>query len=264
MSNRAAPAPPTQIPTTYQGDFLRTELKSLDFLVDPKFRRAYQRGMNSGHHIGRPPGSTEDIHVEFRVYMLLWAAQHALHVPGNFVECGVNTGMCSLAICDYLGWNELDRHFYLLDTFQGIPEEQMLPRERQPRTAENQAFYSECFARAEDNFRPFQRTHLIRGKVPDTLDQVPDEPIAYLHLDMNIALPEVHALAALWPRVSAAGVVMLDDYGWAPYRAQKVALDELTATLGVPVATLPTGQGLIIKPPPRDRAAGERLRGVNA
>src|SRR5882672_10236380 len=87
---------------SYLADALAVWHKSVDFLHDPRFVSAYRRGMDSGHHIGRAPGSTEDLHIEWRVHVLLWAAQHASELQGDFVECGVNTGMYSLAICEYL------------------------------------------------------------------------------------------------------------------------------------------------------------------
>lgn len=101
--------------------------------------------MNSGHHIGRPPGSDLDLHIEWRVHVLLWAASQALLVEGDFVECGVNTGIYSLAICDYLDFNATGRSFWLFDTFCGIPEEQLAQRERElGRMEENTAWFSEC------------------------------------------------------------------------------------------------------------------------
>jgi hypothetical protein len=36
----------------------------VDFLTDPRFVAAYRRGMASGDHISREPGSDDDIHIE--------------------------------------------------------------------------------------------------------------------------------------------------------------------------------------------------------
>ena len=105
---------------SYKGDFLAAYYKNMAWLKDPKFVRAYAKGMDSGHKMGRPKGSQKDIHIEWRVHMILWAAQHAMQLEGDFVECGVNTGILSLAVCDYLNFEKLaDRKFWLFDTFQG-------------------------------------------------------------------------------------------------------------------------------------------------
>src|ERR1051325_5092499 len=75
------------------------------------FREAYRRGLAASHGF--------DPEFEWRVHIALWAASASLHVPGDFVECGVNAGFISSAIMQKLRWNTLDRKFYLIDTFSG-------------------------------------------------------------------------------------------------------------------------------------------------
>src|SRR5262245_60087830 len=131
---------------SYSEDCLTVWHKNVDFLVDPRFMAAYQRGMDSGHHISRPPGSDEDIHIEWRVHVLLWAATHAANLEGDFVECGVNTGIFSLAVCQYLDFNRTGKSFYLFDTFCGIPVEQMTEEEKSlGGVEENRSMFSECY-----------------------------------------------------------------------------------------------------------------------
>jgi hypothetical protein len=203
--------------------------------------------MDSGHQIMRPPGSREDIHIEWRVMMACWLAAHSKRLVGDFVECGVNTGITSLAICEYINFNTLDRTFYLFDTYQGIPESSMSSREREARLRENKMMYPDCFEQATRNFAPFPRARLIRGQVPDSLTTVSIEACAYLHLDMNVAKPERAAIEHFWPKMPSGAPVLLDDYGWMPYREQKESLDDFAKIHGVEIMTLPTGQGLLIK-----------------
>lgn len=206
--------------------------------------------MDSGHHIARPPGSDEDLHIEWRLHVLLWAASQALRLPGDFVECGVNTGIFSLAICDYVDFNSSSKSFWLFDTFDGIPEDQVNERERNlGRLAENSAWYSDCYEVAAANFAPFPRANLIRGRVPETLGTVEIDRVAYLSLDLNIVEPEVAAFEFFWEKLSPGAPIVLDDYGWSGHRPQKEALDVLAAERGIEILTLPTGQGLAIRPP---------------
>ena len=234
---------------SYYGDKLMTWGKSVAFLNDPDFSAAYQRGMNSGHHIGRVPGSTTDIHIEWRVHVLLWAAWHARHLPGDFVECGVNTGICSLAVCEYLDFNSLNKSFWLFDTFAGIPIDQVTEREKKlGRLEENKMMYSDCYATALHNFSPYPKAHLIRGKVPETLHDVDIDAVCYLSIDMNIVEPEIAAIEFFWDKLSAGALVILDDYGGTSYVAQHEAMNAFAASKNVKICELPTGQGLLIKP----------------
>jgi hypothetical protein len=235
-------------PPQYDSDHLAVWGRNLGFLEDKRFRSAYQRGIHSGHRIGEVYGLGDDLGIEWRVHVCCWAASHAKHLPGDFVECGVNTGIYSLAICEYIDFNATGKRFWLFDTYEGIPEHQMSERERQLRISENARMYPNCFDRARENFRPFPNAVLVKGTVPESLPSAAIDRICYLSLDMNIAKPERAAIAYFWPKLSHGAIVVVDDYGWQGYEEQKAAMDEFAGSVGVEVLTLPTGQGLIVRP----------------
>jgi O-methyltransferase len=83
--------------------------------------------------------------------------------------------------------------------------------------------------------------------VPQSLEGTAPATIAFLHVDMNNAAAELGALEMLFDRVAASGAIVLDDYGWTGYRAQKEVEDQFFAARGYSVLELPTGQGLVIK-----------------
>ena len=214
------------------------------FLNDTRFRTAYKTGIASGHRIC-PPG---DLHIEWRVYVCCWAAEHALCLAGDFVECGVSTGIVSRAVASYVDFGRHDRRFWLIDTFDGIPLDQASPEVRRLAESKNERHYFDCSADVRAHFAPLGNVEVVKGRVPDVLPSLPIERVAYLHIDMNIAAPEVAAAEHFWGRLVRGAVIVLDDYGSRAHAAQKVALDEFAVRHGVAVLTLPTGQGLLIKP----------------
>jgi O-methyltransferase len=226
----------------YDADGLATYGKNVGWRNVPGFQEAYSLGARSGHKF---PGISH----EWRVHIACWAAAHALHIDGDLVECGVNTGCDSLAICKYLDIDSVGRTFWLFDTYRGIPLQQASTKEIGKATAYNEIYYEECFELAKKNFAPFKSARLVRGLVPETLSQFPvDRRVAYLHLDMNLAAPELAAIRFFWPKLSHGAVVLLDDYAWQGHEAQYDAMNDFAASVGVRIATLPTGQGLIIRP----------------
>jgi O-methyltransferase len=234
---------------TYVSDGLATWNKSVDFLERPRFQSAYQRGMNSGHSIGRTAGSTHDIRIEWRVAICCWAGWHARQLPGDFVECGTNTGILSLALCDYVDFNSTGKAFWLFDTFAGAPAEQFNAQERSLSAGGTiTATYSDCYELAKRNFAPFPTAHLVRGKIPDTLGEVEIDQVAYLSIDLNLEYPERAALEHFWPKLVPGGIVVFDDYGWLQHRSQKDSHDAFARAHGVEIFALPTGQGLLLKP----------------
>ena len=55
------------------------------------------------------------------------------------------------------------------------------------------------------------------------------------------------ALEYFWERLVPGALVLFDDYAYRGYEAQKRALDALARRRDVPIASLPTGQGLLIR-----------------
>jgi O-methyltransferase len=249
-----APFAPPSPDSVYEGEdsyddgTMKMGGRNVDFLTEPRFVEANQAGLNAGMQFTWP-GTDNVIDMPWRVHIACWAARHAVHLHGDLVECGVHTGGLSLAICKYIDFNSTGKAFYLFDTFTGIPAEQMSEEEMPFRLDENQAYYrDDSYETAVKNFEPYPGVRLIRGRVPDTLPEVEIGAVSYLSLDMNIAAPEVAALEFFWPKLTVGAIVLLDDYGWTHYRPQKVALDKFAAKQDVEIATLPTGQGLLIKP----------------
>lgn len=263
VKQRLTPSPPSPIeietppgshwppphPPLFYADGLAVWHKHPSFVDEEKFQRAYQRGMQSGHHIAREKGSSTDLHVEWRIHVLLWAAMRGAKIPGDFVECGVNTGIYSLAICDYLDFNTLSKRFWLFDTFEGIPGDQMSRDEiLQGAPERSRVCYSDCHELVKANFSPWPQAIPVRGRVPETLTTVNIESVAYLSIDMNIVYPEIEAIKHFWPKLSSGACVVLDDYGWMVHSAQKAAFDAFASEAGVSILNLPTGQGLMFKP----------------
>ncbi|MBV8616279.1 MAG: class I SAM-dependent methyltransferase [Acetobacteraceae bacterium] len=235
---------PVLLQYSYNGCGLRAFGKTTDFLADERFGRALARGLSSG---GKKLGHIDDN--RWIVHVALWAATQAARLPGDFVECGVDTGLLSMAVCEWLGFNQLDKDFWLFDTFRGIPEEQMTEAERAGIGGwHNRESYEECFGRARQNFAPWPRCRLVRGAVPESLAAFPpDRGVAYLSIDMNIVLPEIAALEFFWDRLVPGAVVLLDDYGWATHHAQREAFDAFTRDRGAMILSVPTGQGILIR-----------------
>jgi len=235
------------VPEGYAQDGLMS-VHSHAFMRDPAFIRAYERGV-------RAIGGTDTYRWHWRVHVGLWAARIAASLEGDFVECGVNRGFLSSAIMEYLDWNSQQRDFWLLDTFAGLDERFVSENERAGgalrRNAESlrSGFYVRGVEGVRANFAQWPRARLVQGAVPETLTQVSAARVAYLHLDMNIAPPEIAALGHFWDKLSAGAPVLLDDYGYLGHSAQRLAMDEFARALGIPICSLPTGQGLIIKPP---------------
>ena len=110
-------------------------------------------------------------------------------------------------------------------------------------------FYVSGPERALANFAQWRNARVVVGPIPDTLVQVTAARVAYLHIDMNHAPPEIAAIEHFWPRLVPGGIVLLDDYAYLGFEAQKQEMDDFAQRVGVAICSLPTGQGLLLRPP---------------
>ncbi len=216
-----------------------------EFMFDPYFCKAYERGILA---------CEQDYQWHWRVHIGLWAAYSASKLKGDFVECGVNKGFLSSAIMEYLNWDSLNKTFYLMDTFSGIDERYVSADELAKGILERnkerikKGVYTTSLEIVRKNFSQWENIQIIVGSIPETLNAVETDNIAYLHIDMNCTPPEVAAFNYFWERLVPGAFVLLDDYAGKGRNLQKVAMDVAAAAKDLKIVSFPTGQGLLIKP----------------
>lgn len=217
------------------------------FIQDSRFQAAYQRGVLASRGV--------DPKLEWRLHVALWAAQCCARIPGDFVECGVNSGFMSSSIMHYLDWRTIPKLFALIDTFSGpvlsqySAEEVQQGRRQIAEDALRRGAYVTDLTGVFENYAEWPNVRVIQGEVPGVLEQLDMSRIAFLHLDMNCAYPEAQALAYLWPRLSPGGMVLLDDYSRYGFNSIAAAIDAAAKERSIQVLSLPTGQGLIMNTP---------------
>jgi O-methyltransferase len=182
--------------------------------------------------------SDSDRAIVWRRYILACAAYHCVHLEGDFVECGAYTGVGVKTVVDYLGKENFPRNFWLYDLFE---HEDWMWHHAGPEHG------PELEGRVRRKFEAYPQVKIFKGEIPDVFEGQSPESISYLHIDLNQAPAEVATLDALFERVVPGGIVILDDYEWASYRAQKVAEDPWFEARQYRVMPLPTGQGIVIK-----------------
>lgn len=204
----------------------------LSFRREPRFRRAWLGNVRNG----------QERSLDLRLNTLTWAADHALAVEGDFVECGVWRGFCSAVVADFVDFARVPKTFYLYDTFAGIPPG-MDPEGHDSPVFREAGLYESVVER----FARFPNVRIVKGIVPDSFAEAVPERVAFLHIDMNSSKSEIAALDVLFDRVSRGGVIVFDDYGWTGYHRQHWAEKAYMAERGHRILELPTGQGLLIK-----------------
>lgn len=203
--------------------------KTLGFMTDPAFTTVFAR------HARDPV----EVAIIWRTHVLCHFAKLARRRPGDFVELGAYRGTTAHIIADWVDLAATGKTYWLYDTFThtGAEVNVKMPGHIDGLHASVVARFADC-----------PHVRIIQGHVPDSFGQGFPDQIAFAHLDLNQAPAEVAALRAVLPRLVSGGVLVLDDYGWWVYRAQRAAEDPILAEFGLDVLELPTGQGVVIKP----------------
>lgn len=212
----------------FLGDNLFTWLRNNSALEDRPFRKAWEENLQN----------PADEAIVWRRYILACAAYHCLHIPGDFVECGVYLGTGIKTVVDYLGGPEFPRTFWGYDTYDYNP-------------VAGHAFEGQVegfHEKVQERFKDYPQVKLVKGLLPDSFENHEPAAVAYLHIDLNNVEGEVAVLERLFDRVSPGGIIILDDYEWSGvYRPQKQAEDQWFDQRKYRIFPLPTGQGVILK-----------------
>lgn len=232
----------------FWGNLLLTINKTAGFLENKKFA-ACLKAIEGSHSYDayHAPQS-----IAWRLHTLVWAAENAAKLEGDFVECGVFKGDFAWVISEMLEFVQCPKTFFLYDSFAGFSESVSSPEDFPDEPdfyAEANIIYSEptLYPNVQKRFAHLSNIKVIKGFVPEVLEGTAPKKIAFLHIDLNSPGAEVAALDALFDRVVSGGYVVFDDYGWFAARKQKDAIDTFFAPRHYSVLELPTGQGLVIK-----------------
>jgi len=158
-----------------------------------------------------------------------------LELEGEFVECGVWYGILSRAICEYISFDKINRNFYLFDTWGKMPG-----------SHPDLNYQSDIYQDVSNRFSKYKNVKLIRGLVPDVLETIKIEKIAYLGIDMNGNIAERATLELLYRKVVPGGIIYFDDYGWG-YSGLVKTVDEFFRDKPEILLHFPSGNSIVVK-----------------
>lgn len=174
-----------------------------------------------------------------RMYDLYKSVEYLVYadIPGDILECGVWRGgsMMMAAKTILKCGDDGKRKLWLYDTFEGHDEPPADERDifgvlaiedfrrREPGQWAKVELREVLQNMLSTGYDP-DRMMFVKGKVENTADGHPKEPLALIRLDTDWYPSAAKALAAFWPRLSPGGILIVDDYGH--YEGQRRAVDE--------------------------------------
>ncbi len=146
------------------------------------------------------------------------------YVAGDVVECGLGEGNTFLMLAYLVGseWPDsqiraLPRVLWGFDSFEGWPDptkDDQSPRNPQKgewRVSQEMILERLAASSIPQEF-PDVMIRIVPGFFASTLQDFPERPIAFLHIDCDLYTGYRDVLTALFPKVAKGGVVLFDEY----------------------------------------------------
>ena len=148
-------------------------------------------------------------------HVLYQLALQALHVRGDFWECGVYKGGTASMLAKIIATkSDSNKGLFLFDTFKGMPTTNAT------KDFHKQGDFSDTSLAAvrkavgnavgRDEF-----VHYQEGFIPDTFQGLENSEIALAHVDVDIYRSILDCCEFIFPRLSSGGFMVFDDYGLA-------------------------------------------------
>lgn len=194
--------------------------------------------------------SLEVAALKWRHYLVYWSACYAMrHAQGqekNLAELGVCDGLTAWYASQAQFDAQAPGDFFLYDAWEGMRDDLLEAGEKS--SAGSYAYLDIENTRHNLNQAAQRNFVFIKGYVPESFSHGPNpETLAWLHIDLNSAIPTIAGLDFFWERILPGGVVLLDDFAWPGYEDTQAAVEQWASEQQQQILHLPTGQAVIFK-----------------
>ena len=196
-----------------------------------------------------------------KAYTVARYFQHVIDtVPGGpGGECGVFSGFVSLMLCRIAEASNPQfkgENFHLIDSFEGLSpakQEDAVARLNDATGKIIGVFSGGNFSMSLENVRRNVGTHFPdaqfhKGWIPPILQQLPEQPWAFMHIDVDLYEPTKACLEYFYPRMLPGGIIVTDDYITPQYPGCRKAWSEFCAERELGFLVFDSGQALLVKP----------------
>ena len=142
----------------------------------------------------------------------------ANEVPGDLIETGVWRGGATILMRAILKAHEVtDRSVWVADSFAGLPPPDPAKYPADAGDIHHRLkLFAVTLAEVRSNFEKYglldEQVRFLQGWFRDTLTHAPIEKLAVIRLDGDMYESTMDALTALYPKLSAGGYLIVDDY----------------------------------------------------
>jgi len=177
-----------------------------------------------------------------RCWIIYSLCRQALFVEGDIWECGVYKGGTAAMLAKIVSDKAPFKRLHLFDTFAGMPD------------TDSNLDLHKCGDFKDTTLDVVKKyvgetalTVYHPGKIPLSFSGQENSRIAFAHIDVDIWQSVIDCCDFIFPRLSAGGFIVFDDYGFPTCPGARNAVDLYFSEKEVIPLVLPTGQAIIFK-----------------
>jgi O-methyltransferase len=207
------------------------------------YQRYVERGGKMRHEdvagfVHRNPYYAFD-RIRFYFFNLVFDLIAADGLAGDMAELGVDKGNSASVLA--VAAQRLGKTIYLLDTFEGFPERDLVGTEERHRGG-----YTDTSLDLVKSLVTGEQVRFIKGYFPDSTVQLPDDlNFCLVHLDCDLYKPFACALNYFWPRLVPGGFLVMHDYTTLYWEGVEKAVDEFFKTKTESIIPIPDVSGTV-------------------
>jgi len=136
------------------------------------------------------------------LFLIYSFAKNQKYVKGDYAEVGVFKGATAKMICEV----KENKHLYLFDTFEGLPETNKID------TRFKTNMFNSNYQRVKQKLAKYKDVHIYKGLFPQTAKPIKNKKFAFVHLDVDIYQSTKNCLEFFYDRMSSSGILLSHDY----------------------------------------------------
>lgn len=97
---------------------------------------------------------------------------------------------------------------------------------------------------------PFSFVEVIKGRIQDRVDALPETQFNLVHIDTDLAIPTYFSLTYFGERMAKGGIIIVDDYNFVTTLGVRKAVDKYMSEqkrADLIFFSLESGQGMIVR-----------------
>jgi O-methyltransferase len=163
------------------------------------------------------------------------------NIDGAFAELGVYKGETAKII----HFMDPSRKLLLFDTFAGFNQEDLKYEVCNDEKFESHNFSNTSLELVKNYINGNENISFYVGNFPDTLENIPKQKYAFVHLDADLYKPTLAALKYFFSNLVPGGSIIVHDYNHS-WDGLKKAINEFIETIPENMSEIPDNYGSIM------------------